>query len=297
MKRIEIRHVTQYVFASPVRLGSHTLLLRPREGHDLRIASSSLNIAPQASVTWRRDFYDNVLAIAAFGSNAVSELLVESQVEAELYDTMPLDFIVEDHAVRFPMVYEGEERIALRPYLEFAYDNEKRLADWLAPFRQLPAQTETYGVLDRLNQRIHTSFAYEAREAEGVLPPSELLRLGKGSCRDLATLFLEACRHLGIAARFVSGYVHGPETEAGGAASHSWAEVYLPGAGWKGFDPTVALVVGPDHIPVAVHRHPEAVPPIAGTFTGPENLPQTLAVDVRINQLPDVTDSFESSTR
>ena len=288
MKRIEIYHSTRYDFASSVSLGNHTLLLRPREGHDLRIASSSLNIFPHASITWRRDLYDNVLAVAAFSSNAVLELVVESRIEAELYNTMPLDFIVEPHAVRFPFEYEGEERIALRPYLEFAYGNDSWFADWLAPFRYPPTDTETFGILDRLNQQIHASFYYEVREEEGVLPPGELLRLGRGSCRDLSAFFLEACRHLGIAARFVSGYIHGPATEAGGAASHAWAEVYLPGAGWKGFDPTVAAVVGPDHIPVAVHRHPEAVPPVAGTFIGPGNLPPRLTVDVKIRQLPDM---------
>jgi transglutaminase-like putative cysteine protease len=106
--------------------------------------------------------------------------------------------------------------------------------------------------------------------------------MGRGSCRDLATLFLESCRRLGIAARFVSGYQHGPATEAGGGATHAWAEVYLPGAGWKGFDPTHASVVGPDHIPVAVHRQPEAVPPVAGSFTGPQGETPVLTVDVQI---------------
>lgn len=291
MKRIEIQHSTRYNFASPVSLGNHTLLLRPREGHDLRIASSSLNVFPQASVTWRRDFYDNVLAVAAFSSNAVLELVVESRVEAELYDTMPLDFIVEEHAVRFPFEYEGEERIALRPYLEFVYGSDSRFADWLAPFRHPPTGTETFGILDLLNQQIHAGFRYEVREEEGVLPPGDLLQLGKGSCRDLSAFFLEACRHLGIAARFVSGYIHGPATEAGGAASHAWVEVYLPGAGWKGFDPTVAAIVGPDHIPVAVHRHPEAIPPVAGTFTGPENLLPQLTVNVTIRQVTGMADA------
>lgn len=291
MKRIEIYHSTRYDFAYPVSLGNHTLLLRPREGHDLRIASSSLNIFPQAGVTWRRDFYDNVLAVAAFSSNAVLELLVESRVEAELYDTMPLDFIVEEHAVRFPFEYEGEERIALRPYLESVYGSDSRFSDWLVPFRHPPTDMETFEILDRLNQQIHASFRYEVREEEGVLPPGELLQSGKGSCRDLSAYFLEACRHLGIAARFVSGYIHGPATEVGGAASHAWVEVYLPGAGWKGFDPTVAAIVGPDHIPVAVHRHPEAVPPVAGTFTGLENLPPKLTVDVRIRQATDMANA------
>jgi transglutaminase-like putative cysteine protease len=96
---------------------------------------------------------------------------------------------------------------------------------------------------------------------------------------------MEACRRLGIAARFVSGYVHDPASESGGAATHAWSEVYLPGAGWKGFDPTNATVVGPDHIPVAVHRHPEAVSPVAGSFIGAKDLNSNLSVDVKIHQL------------
>ena len=101
----------------------------------------------------------------------------------------------------------------------------------------------------------------------------------------MAALLLECCRRLGVAARFVGGYIHGPATEAGGAATHAWVEIYLPGAGWKGFDPSNATVVGPDHIPVAVHRDPEAIPPVAGSFTGPKGVSSVLTVDVQINQL------------
>jgi transglutaminase-like putative cysteine protease len=285
MKRIEIRHTTHYGFGSAVRLGPHTLLLRPREGHDLHIAASALEIAPNAVLTWRRDLYDNVLAVAAFADEPVTELTIESRVQVELYETMPLNFVVLDHALHYPFDYMPEERTALRPYLEPVYGEDRRLVDWLAPYRKTLADTETFTVLDRINRQVHADLAYEVREEPGVLPPGETLRLGKGSCRDLAALFLESCRRLGIAARFVSGYVHGPATEAGGASSHAWAEVYLPGAGWKGFDPTNAAVVGPDHIPVVVHRHPEAVPPVAGTFTGPKDLAPTLTVDVQINEL------------
>jgi transglutaminase-like putative cysteine protease len=287
MKHIEIRHTTRYTFGAPVQLGPHTLLLRPREGHDLRIASSALDIVPDALLTWRRDLYENVLGVAAFSEEPTLNLGIESRVEVELYDTMPLNFLVEEHALRYPFGYEPEERIALAPYFEPAYSDEPRLADWLEPYRQTPKGNETFAILDRLNRQIHADFSYAVREEEGVLSPGETLRRGRGSCRDMAALFMESCRRLGIAARFVSGYLHGPASEAGGAATHAWAEVYLPGAGWKGFDPTHAAVVGPDHISVAVHRHPEAVPPVAGTFTGPEGLSPTLTVDVQINRLPE----------
>jgi len=286
MKRIEIRHTTRYGFDSPVRLGPHALLLRPREGHDLRIASSLLDILPRAELTWRRDLYDNVLAIAVFGNEPSPELVIESRVEVELYETTPLNFIVEAHALGFPFSYRREERTALGPYLEPIYADHPRVADWLAPYRQVPRGTQTFAILDHMNRRIHAEFTYAKREEEGVQTPSETLRLGTGSCRDLATLLLETCRRLGIAARFVSGYVHGPVSEIGGAATHAWIEVYLPGAGWKGFDPTTSTIVGPDHIPVAVHRRPEAIPPVAGTFTGPAGVASTLIVDVQITELP-----------
>jgi transglutaminase-like putative cysteine protease len=287
MKTIEIRHTTSYSFAAPVRLGPHTLLLRPREGHDLRIASSALNINPTAGVTWRRDLYDNVLGVAVFAEETVTLLTIESRVTVELYETMPLDFIVEEHALHFPFAYRSDERVGLKPYLKPVYRDDARLAHWLQPFRRPPKGTETFAVLDRLNRQIHGELGYEVREEEGVLSPKETLTRKRGSCRDLATLFMESCRRLDIAARFVSGYVHGPATEAGGAATHAWAEVYLPGAGWKGFDPTHASVVGPDHIPVAVHRDPERVPPLAGSFVGPKGLSPSMTVGVQINRLGD----------
>ena len=287
MKRIEIRHVTRYGFSTQVRLGPHTLLLRPREGHDVRIAASSLRIEPTAVLTWQRDYYENVRATAMFGGATTSELLVESWLEVELYETMPLNFVVEPHALYIPFEYSAEESIALRPFLETVYADHPALDAWLAPYRAAGRRSETYAVLDRLNQHINRELQYEVREQPGVLAPSELLRSGRGSCRDMAALFVESCRRLGVAARFVSGYAHGPGTERGGASSHAWAEVYLPGAGWKGFDPTAASIVGPDHITVAVHRHPEAVPPVAGSFTGPQGGIPTLEVDVQILQLAD----------
>ena len=144
---------------------------------------------------------------------------------------------------------------------------------------------ETLSLESKLNQAIHNQFRYQMREEAGVQSPQETLRLGSGSCRDYATLFIEACRHLGLASRFVSGYLHAPATEAGNASTHAWAEVYLPGMGWKGFDPTIGEVTGNRHIAVAVARNPETVPPVSGRFIGPAPMMPSMLVDVQVNLL------------
>ena len=141
---------------------------------------------------------------------------------------------------------------------------------------------ESYALLDQTNRAITSNFTYIKREEPGVQTPSQTLANRSGSCRDYAALFIEACRYLGLASRFVSGYLHAPATEAGNAATHAWAEVYLPGPGWKGFDPTIGEITGARHIAVAVARHPEAVPPIAGSFMGPIEPAPTLTVSVQV---------------
>ena len=123
------------------------------------------------------------------------------------------------------------------------------------------------------------------REEPGVQSPAATLAQQRGSCRDVATLFIEACRYIGLAARFVSGYLQGSATNIGHGATHAWCEVYLPGAGWKGFDSTSGEVVGGHHIAVAVHRHPEAVPPVAGSFVGQLAHAPSMAVAVQVREL------------
>jgi len=144
---------------------------------------------------------------------------------------------------------------------------------------------DTFALLTQLNCEIANHFTYQIREEEGVQSPAQTLRLNSGSCRDFAALFMEACRHMGFASRFVSGYLHMPDNETGNASTHAWAEVYLPGPGWKGFDPTSGLVTGNQHIPVAVARHPETVPPVSGSFVGPAGQLPALTVSVRVSEL------------
>jgi transglutaminase-like putative cysteine protease len=285
MQPLMISHLTEYSYASPVTLGLHQLMLRPREGHDVRIESSKLEISPPALLKWHRDVFDNSVAVATF-SEPTDKLTIASEVTIEHYEEAPLDFLVADYAVNYPFLYGPEERVELLPYQQLAYPNDQdALRDWVVSLGFTQGPIETYALLRQLNGAIAGHFTYTIREEPGVQMPAQTLGERHGSCRDYAALFIEACRYLGLASRFVSGYLHAPSTEVGNAATHAWAEVYLPGPGWKGFDPTSGEITGANHIAVAVARRPESVPPVAGTFTGPANPPATMRVDVRVQRL------------
>jgi transglutaminase-like putative cysteine protease len=285
MRRLRIKHLTEYRFAGHVTLQPHRLLLRPREGHDVRIESSRLDIFPLAQIRWHRDVFDNSVAVASFLDPA-DRLTIASEVYIEHYEEAPLDFLVADYAVNYPFLYNAEERVDLLSFQAPVYPNDQEaLRDWLDRLGVGQGARETYALLDLMNRAIANELSYAQREAPGVQSPAQTLNTRTGSCRDYAALFIEACRCLGLASRFVSGYVHAPATEAGNSATHAWAEVYLPGPGWKGFDSTTGEVTGARHIPVAVAWHPETVSPVTGSFIGPSGWPPTLLVDVRVEAM------------
>ena len=269
MQRYKILHRTYYNYTTEVMLGPHTLRLRPREGHELRIETSSLKITPAAKLRWQRDVEDNSVAIATFDTPA-KQLVIESEVVIQQYNETPLDFLVADYAVNFPFAYTPEDLALLTPYM--GTDQVKPaqvLRDWVASFRQPTEKLQTYALLERIIRRINQSFGYQLREEPGVQSAVDTLTRGTGSCRDFANLLMCTARSLGLAARFVSGYLHAPPSPNDFGATHAWAEIYLPGPGWKGFDPTIGQVVGSEHIPVAVARSPESVPPVEGSYRGP----------------------------
>ncbi len=269
MKRYKILHRTYYNFPTAVRLDPHTLRLRPKEGHELRIESATLEITPAATLRWHRDVEDNSVATATFDSPA-SQLSIQSEVIIQQYNQAPLDFLVADYAVDYPFVYRPDDWAVLSPYTMVAEHAARDSLDhWVANFWQSGERIQSYALLQRLCTHIHQSLSYQIREEPGVQAVMETLSRGSGSCRDAAYLFMEAVRGLGLASRFVSGYLHSPPSTANFGATHAWAEVFLPGAGWKGFDPTSGEVVGTDHIAVAVARLPESVPPVAGSYVGP----------------------------
>ena len=185
--------------------------------------------------------------------------------------TRPLSIsLVADYATGYPFDYRPEDRVLLAPYVGVAeHTASDKLAEWIANVWQSGERIQTYALLQRLGVHIQQTLSYQIREEPGVQTAVETLSRGTGSCRDFAHLFMAAARHLGLAARFVSGYLHAPPSSVNFGATHAWAEVFLPGAGWKGFDPTIGKIAGTDHIAVAVARLPESVPPVAGSFVGP----------------------------
>jgi len=287
MRRLLIKHVTTYQYAEAVTLLPHKLLLRPREGHDIRIESVELDISPAHQLNWQRDVYDNAMAQVTFLEPA-SILSISSRVLIQHYDDQPLNFLVADYAVSFPFQYDVAERMDLEPYLSAIFEQDQPLLQsWLRQFWISGQVVETYLLLEWINKAIATGFTYQQREEPGVQTPETTLTRCTGSCRDFATLFIEACRFLGLATRFVSGYLYTPSLPQGQGATHAWSEVYLPGAGWKGFDSTTGLVVGNDHIAVAMGRHPESLPPVSGSFQAVNPQSPLMGVMVEVAEMLD----------
>ena len=288
MRRLQINHLTTYQYTDYVTLLPHKLLLRPREDHNVRIETAELTISPTFQLQWHRDVFDNAVAQVTFLEPA-NLLSITSRVVIQHYDDQPLNFLVAEHAVSFPFIYDASERNDLEPYLSMIFSQDQPvLSSWLEPFWKPGQQVETYLLLEWINKGIAQGLTYLHREGPGVQTPAETISSGRGSCRDFAALFIESCRSLGLAARFVSGYLYSPFVQQNPGATHAWSEVYLPGAGWKGFDSTSGLIVGNEHIAVAVSRHPEEVPPVSGSFFAPPHAPpQTpvMHVEVEVNEL------------
>lgn len=268
MQRYKIVHQNYYNFSTLVSLEAHELMLRPREDHTQRIESFRLRISPESSLLWHRDVEGNSVAIADFKHQSTQQLAIESEVIVQQFNEYPLDFIVADYAVDYPFSYLEDDAALLNPYRVLEQpEAQGDLDSLISSVWQISEKIQTFALLLRIARHINATCTYNVREEPGVQSVKKTLNSGAGSCRDFAYLFMQVARRLGLAARFVSGYLYVPGSILTGS-THAWAEVYLPGAGWLGFDPTIGVVVGADHFPVAVSHLPEAVPPISGTFRG-----------------------------
>ncbi|MFM2419904.1 MAG: hypothetical protein RL385_4627 [Pseudomonadota bacterium] len=286
MRRLRIEHVTEFDFDGEVSLLPHQLRLRPRESHALRILRSSLDITPAATVRWQSDVHSNSVAHLTFKAST-RRLCIISTADIEHYEETPLDFLIDSYAVDYPFDYTPADQLDLAPLRGQLWPGDRASVQaWLISLGIPRPGEQTFSVLDRINREIANNFRYTARDVEGVQSPALTLSLRSGSCRDFATLFMEAVHSLGLAARFVSGYQITQLNIPG--STHAWVEVYVPGPGWKGFDPSAGLVTGTQHIAVAVARHPELVPPVAGNFFGAVLQRPSMRVTVNVRELPPV---------
>ncbi len=273
--QFDITHTTHYRYAQPVEFGEHRVMFRPRDSHDLRVLATDLQVTPQpAGIRMIMDAYSNSVAVVTPSSPA-DELKLVATVTVEHTGTRALDLPLDPAAQAYPFTYSDEERVALQAFLAPYYDDPaQELGDWARQFIRSDGPTGTRELLVQMNQTIRENMAYLARLDEGVQTPYETLALRSGTCRDFATLMIEAVRQLGYAARFVSGYIHtpwldaGPQEYVGAGATHGWLQVYLPGCGWIPFDPTNNLIGGTDLIRVAVARHAALAAPVSGSWNG-----------------------------
>jgi len=283
VKRIRIIHETAYHYREPVTFGPHRALMRPREGHDVRIESGRVEIEPKATIRWLRDINANSVAILTFAEPA-KVLRILSEVDVILYEDKPFDCLIDPNATSFPFQYSPSEQIELIPYRLPSYPSDgNALPQWLRTIYQPGQLIDTFELLDKLNTHIFESLKYIWREDPGVQLPHETLALGGGSCRDYAVLMMEAARHWGFGAQFVTGYIQMGEGQHG--ATHAWTEVYLPGAGWHGFDPTNNKRAGTEHVSVAVSCSHEAASPLSGSWDGPADAFERMEVSVQVVQI------------
>ncbi len=276
---IGIEHRTTYRFDRAVQIHPHVLRLRPAPHCRTPILAYSLRVTPSEHfVNWQQDPFGNFMARLVFPEPATT-LDITVDLIADLTVINPFDFFVEESAKAYPFVYEQQLALDLEPYLRPAQSIGPRLKQWLLGNGAPTEPTPIADFLVGLNQRLYQDIEYSIRMEPGVQTPDETLARGIGSCRDTGWLLVEALRHLGLAARFASGYLvqltsdqpslsgaDGPQADF--TDLHAWAEVYIPGAGWIGLDPTSGLFAGEGHIPLACTPHPSTAAPISGS-TGP----------------------------
>ncbi len=291
MTILTVNHVTTYSYSAPVRLGEHRMMLRPRDSNDQRLLDATLDIEPRPqSVRWIHDVFDNCVAIAHFAGDTRS-LRVESNIALEHTPFEGPEVLLEDRARYYPFSYDGEEMPDLARSIERHYaDPSGELDHWVQRFLRQGRPTETGTLLMTLTYAIKEGFSYERRTEMGTQNPLQTLARRRGSCRDFAVLMMEAARALGLAARFVSGYLYVPDRDTGerylgGGSTHAWCQIYLPGAGWVEFDPTNGIVGNRDLIRVAVGRDARQAIPLSGSFFGSAEDHEEMTVSVTVRQL------------
>ncbi|MGY4828319.1 transglutaminase family protein [Sphaerotilaceae bacterium SBD11-9] len=291
----DITHTTIYRYAKPVSFGEHRVMFRPRDSHDLRVLATDLVVSPEANVRMIQDPFSNSVALVQPQGEA-TELKIVCSFTIEHARSNNLELPLSPSAEHFPFAYTVDERFDLEHYLRPHHDDpDGKLTAWARQFIRTDGPTGTRDLLVQMNQHIRDNFTYAARDEEGTQPPLTTLQRGTGSCRDFALLMMEAARRLGVATRFVSGYLYDPSLDeptqddqpevVGAGATHAWLQAYLPGAGWVPFDPTNNLLGGSHLVRVGVSRDPKQAAPISGSWFGEAGAYLGMQVDVRVKRL------------
>jgi uncharacterized protein (DUF2126 family)/transglutaminase-like putative cysteine protease len=298
--QVAIRHKTEYLYERPVTLAPHVVRLRPAAHSRTPVLSYSLKIKPEKHfINWQQDPFGNWQARLVFPEKT-KVFSIDVGLVAEMITINPFDFFVDDYARQYPFRYEEQLLKELGPYLT-PRESGPRLLAWLEGVeRDAPT---TVDFLVHLNQQLQKDIGYVIRMEPGVQTCEQTLGLAKGSCRDSAFLLVQIMRHLGLAARFVSGYLvqltadvkaldgpSGPESDF--TDLHAWAEVYVPGAGWIGLDPTSGLFAGEGHIPLACTPDPVSAAPVTGAVEKCESEFRFINEVTRVKETPRVTKPY-----
>jgi len=280
----DITHTTEYRFHRPVDFGLHRLCFRPRDGHDMRVLATELTVSPSPlRVDLMHDVYGNSVASVLPGGSA-DVLRITSSFTVEHLGSTGFDLPSLTMSLWMPPSYTQAEHLALTPFLVPSFNDPGHLLrGWAQEFAGLEGGPRP--TIARMTESIRSGFQYTLREEEGVQTPQQTLARRSGACRDLATLMIDALRQLGIAARFVSGYLYQPALggNQGGGATHGWVQVYLPDCGWFPVDPTNNLIGGSDLIRVAVARDASEVSPLSGEWFGAPDDAAGMTVQVEVH--------------
>lgn len=262
------------------------MMLRPRDDSDQKVLESQLEITPEPTeLAWARDVFGNHVAVARFADRA-SELRFESTIHVDHTAACFRAADIEDSARTHPFAYATEDRAGLARFIA-PLSPHPRVDHWAAGFLRKDGSADTHKLLVDMTQSIRRTFKHTARHEKGTHDPVRTLQLGSGSCRDLAVLMIEALRSLGIAARFVSGYMHladdddDDETMTGGN-THAWVQIYVPGLGWVDFDPSSGMIGNQNLVRVAVVHDPREAIPLQGTWIGAASDHLAMKVGVKV---------------
>ena len=298
MPVLNIRHLTTYRYRRPVGFGEHRLMMRPKESYDQRVLSASLQVSPQpAELRHMHDVFGNCVTVARFALHA-DALSFESRVTLE-HTPSPLvtdpDEAIAASGPSFPFAYGAEDMPDLLRSIERRHpDPERVLEAWARRFLRWNGPTPVLSLLADMTRAIRADFRYAKRLEGAPQTPLETLATGTGTCRDFAVLMMEAARSLGLAARFVSGYIYSasakdePGARIGGGHTHAWVQVYLPSCGWVEFDPTTGIVGNTDLVRVAVVRDPRQAVPLSGVWEGEASDHLGMEIEVELTCAPAV---------